>query len=188
MDFNNFQPCYLIAMPELEDENFHKAVVLLTDFNKDGASGFVINRITSLRLGDSVMLSDGSLNSDYADLCLYQGGPVESQRIWIIYDENVYSNPKDTFIGEEIMIAQDIDILINHENTLDTQFLRIFHGYSGWGPQQLDNEIAASAWITAPLSRDLLFDTEPDQIWNKAVRNLGFDPNKLIGPKSPFLN
>ena len=188
MDFNNFQPCYLIAMPELQDENFHKSVILLTDYNKDGASGFIINRMTTLRLGDSVVLSDGSLNPDYEDLCLSYGGPVDPQKIWIVYDENIFSNPKDTFIGDDIMIAQDIDILINHENTIENDSLRIFHGYSGWGPQQLDNEIASSTWITAPLSRELLFDTPIDQIWNKAVQNLGFDPNKLVGPKSPFLN
>lgn len=163
-------------------------MVLLTDFNKEGASGFIINKTTKLRLGDAVVLSEGSLNSDYENLCLGYGGPVDPQKIWIIYDENAYSNPKDTFIGDEVMIANDIDILINHENTIETDALRIFHGYSGWGPQQLDNEIAVSAWITAPLTRDLLFETPIDQIWIKAVQNLGFDPSKLVGPNSPFLN
>jgi len=188
MDFKNFKPCFLIAMPELEDPNFKKAVILLTDYNEKGASGFVINRETNIVLGDTIVLDDSRLNPDYEDLHLWYGGPVDPEKIWIVYDSRAHSNPKDTKIGENIMIAHDIIVLTNHEKTINKDLIRIFHGYSGWGAKQLDNELMASTWLTAPLSHDLLFNTEQDKIWKTAITKLGFDPNKLIGSKSSFLN
>jgi len=188
MDFKNFKPCNLIAMPELQDPNFQKAVVLLTDYHETGASGFVINRKTDVTLGAALVLEEGSLNPQYTNLNLWYGGPVDSEKIWIIYDGKTHSNETDTNIGDNIMIAQDIDILVDHKITLDTNLLRIFHGYSGWGSKQLDSELANSAWITSPLSHNLLFDTHQDKIWQNAIKDLGFDPDKLIGPNSPFLN
>lgn len=188
MDFNNFKPCNLIAMPELEDPNFQKSVVLLTDYHETGASGFVINRPSDTTLGDAIVITDGSLNPYYKDLQIWYGGPVDPEKIWIIYDGNEHSDANDTSIGENIMIAKDIDILINHDINLDKNRIRVFHGYSGWGAKQLESELAASSWITSPLSHELLFNTHQDKVWQQAIKDLGFDPEKLVGPKSPFLN
>lgn len=188
MDFSAFSPCFLVAMPELADPNFHKSVIMLTDYNKEGARGFIINKKTDILLGATVVLSEGTLNSDYEKLPLFFGGPVEPDKIWITYDSKIYTHDDDTIVGDNIMIARDIDILTNHENTLNTERMRIFHGYTGWGAKQLDAEIAASSWLTSPLSIKLLLDTPQELIWDNAIRNLGFDPNHLIGSKSAFLN
>lgn len=188
MDFKNFKPCFLIAMPELDDPNFNKSVILLTDYNESGASGFVINRPTDIKLGASIVLTEGALNPDYANLCLWYGGPVEPQKIWIVYNGAMASHDLSSDLGDDIMIAREIDILTNHEKTIPNNHLRIFHGYAGWGAQQLDSEIAASAWITCPLSQKLIFDTAPHEIWQAAIKNMGFDPAKLMSPKSVFLN
>lgn len=188
MDFKNFKPCFLIAMPQLEDPNFQKTVILLTDYHKEGASGFVINRPSEMILEDTIVLSEGNLNPDYNDIVLYYGGPVDQEKIWILYEEQAHSNSEDTPLGDGVMIAQDIDILINAEKSLKPDQFHIYHGYAGWGEGQLDGELAVSAWITAPLSQDLLFHTPEDKVWEKAIKDLGFDPNNLVSPNSPFLN
>lgn len=188
MDFSAFSPCFLVAMPELADPNFHKSVIMLTDYNEEGASGFIINKRTDVLLGTTVVLSEGTLNPDYEKLPLFFGGPVEPDKIWVAYDSKIHTQTEDTPVGDGIMIARDIDILINHEKTLDTSHLRIFHGYAGWGAKQLDVEITASAWLTSPLSLKLLFDTPQELIWENTLRNLGFDPNHLVSSKSAFLN
>ncbi|MBU0506988.1 YqgE/AlgH family protein [bacterium] len=188
MDLNDFKPCFLVAMPELTDPNFAKTVILMTDFNKKGASGFVINKKTDIDLGGSIVLPDGSLNPDYNDLTLWYGGPVEPDKIWIIYDGTIHEEPQDHGLGDEIKIAHDIDILINHEQTLDPTKLKVLHGFSGWSAGQLDGEIALNSWITSPLSKDLLFNVDEKNVWEQAIRNLGFDPSKLKGINSAFIN
>ncbi len=188
MDFNNFKPCLLIAMPELADPNFARAVVLLTDYNKSGASGFIINRHTDMLLGKCLVLPKGQLNPDYALIKLWTGGPVEPEKIWILYDRRSHFNEADTHLGEGIMVAKSIEILTHSEFTIDANHMRVYHGYSGWGAAQLDAELAASFWITAPLTPEIIFDTPLDEIWHKAIKKLGIDADKLVSPTSRFVN
>ena len=188
MDFTQFEPCFLIAMPELNDPNFQKTVILLTDYQESGASGFVINRPTTNRLGEAIVLSQGTLNPGYADVLLWNGGPVEPERIWLFYDEKHASFENAIPIGDGIMMARDADVFTNLEITIPKKHMRIFHGYAGWGEKQLNNEIAQSSWITCPLDKKLLFDTEPEAIWRNAIKAMGFDPEKLVSPHSVFVN
>ena len=56
---------------------------------------------------------------------------------------------------------------------------RLFLGYSGWGPGQLDQELAAAAWLNAPLDLDMVFTTPPDDLWERAIRSLGVEPTAI---------
>ena len=188
MDFRAFFPCFLIAMPDLKDPNFEKCVLLLSDFTPDGAVGFVINKPSSLSLGKSVTLSQGTLNPAYETTPIWTGGPVDPQKIWILYDKNAYDDPQGVTLADEVNLARDIGILLNHEKTMRPSQMRVVNGYAGWGQKQLEAEIAGSLWITAPLSRKLLFLTEPECVWNRAIRGLGIDANRLISQPSHFLN
>lgn len=176
-------------MPELKDPNFEKSVVLLSDYTPEGALGFVINKPSaSLKLGTSVTLSQGDLNPGYQETRLWTGGPVDPQKIWVIYDRNVYDDPQSVRLADGVNLAHDIGILLNKEKVLRPDQIRVIHGYSGWGEKQLEAEIAASLWITAPISRELLFLTEPERVWNQAIRGLGIDVNSLVAQASSFLN
>jgi putative transcriptional regulator len=188
MDFKKFSPCLLIAMPELKEPHFEKTVVLLTDYTPEGAIGFIINRPSDLVLGDSIVLSEGELNPDYAGYKLWTGGPVDQNKLWVIYDNAVYDNPQGILLSVEgATLAQDISILLDHEKTLGKNHIRVIHGYAGWGAKQLEAEIAASFWITAPLNKSIIFNPDPSRIWERAVEHLGIDANKLIGQQSNFL-
>lgn len=187
LDFKNFKPCFLIAMPDLKDPYFEKAVVLLTEYHKSGASGFVVNRPTNVRLGDAIVLTSKTLNPDYHDTLLWFGGPVNTDQIWIVYDGRDWRSPGDTCLNHHIMIARNMDILTGDATRIHHERLRVFHGYSGWGAGQLAQELARNTWISAPLSLKLLFETPPGEIWQKAIRSLGFDPDRLVGGSSPFV-
>lgn len=191
MDFNHFSPCFLIAMPELQDPNFEKTVILLTDYKPEGAVGFVINRQSAMTLGNSIRLSEGSVNTHYENLKLWTGGPVEPGHIWMIYNAKALPAdilPKFISLGEELAMAHDLSLLTNHEITVDPINFRVVHGYSGWTREQLNAELAHSFWITAPLSTDLIFGVPPQKIWEHAIRKLGVTPDNLVGAASPFLN
>lgn len=188
MNFKDTIPCLLIAMPELQDPNFKKTVVLLTAYNDaGGAHGLVINRATPMRLGTTVRFSEGSLNPNYQDVPLWYGGPVEPQQLWILYDGNQLHNEADAALGDGIWLAHNVSMLMR-EKTIDMGRCRVIHGYAGWQGTQLAAEIAISCWITAPVSKKLVFDTPQDKIWETAVRSLGFNPDNLVGPKTPYLN
>ena len=190
MDFNNFKPCFLIAMPELQDPNFIRSVVLVTDYQEEGVVGFIINRPSSLTLGKSVRLDQGSINPCYENIHLLAGGPVEPSHIWMIYDVNACHDLDQKFIelDDGLGLAKDMSLLTRHDISLSLKTFRVVHGYTGWGRDQLHTELANSFWITAPLSRKLIFGTPPEKIWGTAIRQLGFEPEKLVGASSPFIN
>lgn len=189
MDFRAFSPCFLVAMPDLKDPNFEKSVVLLSDYTPEGALGFVVNRPSaSLKLGSSVTISQGEINPEYGETPLWTGGPVDPQKIWVLYDRMAYEDPQGVKLADGVNLARDIGILLNHEKTLRPEQMRIIHGYAGWGQKQLEAEITSSLWITAPISRELLFLTAPEHMWNQAIRGLGIDATRLVSQASPFLN
>ena len=188
MDFQNFQPCLLVAMPELEDPNFEKTVVLLSHFGDDGALGFIINREQGVTLNDSLQLSVGELLPQYQDYPLYFGGPVEPGMIWICYDARSYHDEEAIEFTEDLHCMQDGKILIEGQKPLGANQLRVFHGCAGWSTEQLTQEIADSYWITTDITRELVLDTPVDKIWTKAVADLGFDPTRLHGPGSNLAN
>lgn len=189
MDFSKFEPCFLIAMPQLNDPHFHQSVVLLTDYTEDGANGFIINKISEMSLADSVILLDDSKIQDkYMGLDLHDGGPVDKDKIWIVYDGKKYKAPTDDVIGNDIIIAQDIDLLTEDHKDLDAGGVRIFNGYAGWGGGQLDAELARSDWLTLDLKHHILFENDPKQIWTLALAELGLDAGSLLKPSSELLN
>jgi putative transcriptional regulator len=112
-------------------------------------------------------------------LHLWLGGPVEPQRTWLLMADA--QGPDD----EQRQICPGIVLSVSHELTLQvlqsppTNRARIVVGYAGWGPGQLDKEIASSAWLTADVDPTLIFGVPPQQMWETALRRLGADPAGL---------
>lgn len=189
MDFRNFKPCLLIAMPDLADTAFAKTVVLLTEYENDGAYGFIINRETHLQLNEALSFSKGELQDAYKTYPLYSGGPVDNSRIWILYDQKAYRKNSGVDLGSGVSLAEEGQILIDDKIELQPNEMKVFHGSASWGAKQLESEIAQSSWITAQISKELIFDTPTHEIWEKAIRQLGVDPQNLHGgPRSSILN
>jgi putative transcriptional regulator len=110
------------------------------------------------------------------DLRLWLGGPVDPQRTWVLMSES--QGPDD----EQREISPGVLLSVSHELTLQvlqappSPRARIVIGYSGWGPGQLDKEIAASAWLMTDVDPTLIFSVPPDRMWETAIRRLGADP------------
>lgn len=172
-------PSLLVAMPQLQDPNFTKSVVLLCEHRDDGAMGLVVNRPTDALASQIVQLDPAP--PDDSGLGVWIGGPVEQSRGWLLYADE---------IGEGIQIlpglylSASIDVLRRVMTGPQAgERCRFLVGYAGWGPKQLDHELAASAWLTVPVAIDLLFDTPSDTMWEAAIRRLGIDPHALaMGP------
>jgi putative transcriptional regulator len=176
----SFAPVMLLAMPQLRDPNFARSVILLCEHGTEGAMGFVVNRPTDVRAANAVAL-DPPLKGD-SGLMLWTGGPVEPQRGFLLLgdDPGVADSQR---ISDGLHLTASVEVL---RRLLEGPPLaperdrcRLLLGYAGWAPGQLDSELAASAWLTAPTDPGLVFDTAPEAMWERAIRSLGIDPMAL---------
>ncbi len=168
-------PTLLLSMPQMQDPNFTCSVVLLCDHNENGALGLVVNRPTDTHAAAAVQLDPAPAHD--GGLTLWTGGPVEPQRGWILMAEK----PDDV---ESVRVAEGVflstsPILLKRLIETSPDRTRVLTGYAGWGPGQLDAELAASAWLTVDVDANLLFDTPPTEMWEVAIRRLGADPGTL---------
>ncbi|NUR56416.1 MAG: YqgE/AlgH family protein [Acidobacteria bacterium] len=170
-----FRPALLLSMPQLQDPNFARTVVLLCEFNPDGAFGVVLNRPTDMAASDMVRLDPPVAQGN--DLALYIGGPVEPQRGWILVSEAPDVEFKT--IRDGLYLSTSPTLLRQVLEQQPAPRARVLAGYAGWGPGQLDEELAQSAWLMTDIELDLVFDVSPSAMWEIAIRRLGADPSTL---------
>ena len=164
-------------MPQMADPNFAKSVVLLCEYTDRGAFGLVVNR-QMRQPAYTVVKTEPPITVD-PGVRLWIGGPVEPQRTWILMAEA--QGPDD----EQREICPGLLLSVSHELTLQllqappSSRARVLVGYAGWGPGQLDHEIAASGWLTLEVDPALIFTVPPEEMWETAIRRLGTDPANL---------
>jgi putative transcriptional regulator len=170
-------PGFLIAMPQLGDPNFHRAVVLMLEHGEGGAMGLVINRVAPLTLRE---LAEGQalpIGEARAKQQVFVGGPVEPQRGFVLHD--------DVRVAEKQLIAPGLFLSVTVD-ALGPLFvhpearLRFCMGYSGWGPQQLEQEIAAGAWLFTEAEPEAALVGKPEQLWEQTLKTMGVDPLMLL--------
>ena len=171
-----FRPTLLLSMPQLQDPNFARRVVLLCDFVPEGAFGLVLNRPTAMPASSMVKLDPPIVGGNDLPLCI--GGPVEPERGWILVGE-VPDDEEYRMIREGLYLSTSPALLRRILETPDPPPARVLAGYAGWAPGQLDEELAQSAWLMADVELDLVFDIDPALMWETAIRRLGADPAAL---------
>ncbi len=170
-------PSLLLSMPQLIDPNFARAVVLLCEHDPDGAFGLIVNRPSDVAAASVVSLDPPIEAAN--DLPLLLGGPVQPQRGWILTSQapdGVEHQP----LGAGLFLSSS-QTLLRRVLTTPTSPKRthVIAGYAGWGPGQLDLELAGSSWLIAPVELDLIFEIPAAASWELAIRRLGADPNLL---------
>lgn len=168
-------PALLLSMPQLVDPNFARTVVLLCEHGAEGAFGLVLNRPSDATAAEAVNLVPPPAHD--TGVRLWVGGPVEPERGWILLADD----PDD---ADAVRVADQLYLstspaLLRRLIEQGGGRSRVLTGYAGWGPGQLDEELAASAWLTSEVELDLIFDTPPEQMWETAIRRLGADPALL---------
>lgn len=170
-------PLLLLSMPQMADPNFARSVVLLCDYTDQGAFGLIVNRPMReparnlIRTEPAVPIDPG--------VHLWIGGPVEPQRMWVLMSES--QGPED----ERREICPGVVLSVSPELTLQLlqqppdNRARVLVGYAGWGPAQLEREIAGSSWLITDVDPALIFTVPAEQMWEVAIRRLGTDPAKL---------
>jgi putative transcriptional regulator len=170
-----FKTALLLSMPQLQDPNFARTVVLLCDYSPDGAFGLVLNRPTNVAASEMVNLDPPVVGGN--DMPLWIGGPVEPQRGWILLGDEPHAEFK--FIRDGLYLSTSQTLLRTVLEARPAPRARVLAGYAGWGPGQLDEELAQSAWLLGDVDLDIVFDVSADAMWETAIRRLGADPASL---------
>lgn len=162
------------------DPNFCRTVVLLVRHGEDGAFGLVVNRKAE---GDLEALAR-SLDIPYgrsrhAPVPLYVGGPVEPERGWILH-ESTRTWDGTEVVAPGVALSASREALAYFAGKDRPEAFRTLIGYAGWGPGQLDAEIAQGAWEIAPLVPQAIFRSHVATLWEETLRQIGADPRRYV--------
>jgi putative transcriptional regulator len=174
----------LLAMPQMGDVRFHKAVILMCAHDEEGAMGLIVNHLLP---GIHLAQLMGQLDIEIAeeakefseDFPVMSGGPVETARGFVVHSEDFKQD--DTIkVKDDIFITGTLDALRAIASGDGPDQMRFILGYAGWSAGQLDNEMKQNAWLVTDADPELIFNEEDgDVVWDKAIATLGFDPAML---------
>lgn len=176
---NSLANHFLIAMPSLADPNFSRTVTYICDHNEEGAMGVVINRPLELSLGELAAHVEVEIGRpDRADTPIYQGGPVQGERGFVLHrPTGEWDASLD--ITDELGLTMSRDIIAAIAKGEGPPDYLITLGYAGWGPGQLESELAANAWLSGPADPAILFELPVQRRWEAAANLLGVDLSLL---------
>lgn len=192
--YTSYQGSLLIAMPTLGDASFAHSVIYLCRHDPLHGMGIILNQPIS-GLDFRVMLRElnipegGALrNPVLAGQNIFRGGPVQMDRGFVLHsldfqieDATLPLTPPAGEDGDPVGLTASRDILVALSQGQGPRHSLIALGYAGWGPGQLEAELAQNAWIVAPATHDLLFGGDSENLWTRAMASLGVDPAHLSG-------
>ncbi len=171
-------PGVLIAGPQLYDPGFDRTVVLMCEHSEQGAMGLIINRKSPVSI--ETVYKSVDLESPPKDApAVLMGGPVQPERGWLIHG-TVWQGGESLEIADGIYISTSKDVLEAIAKGEGPTPYRMVLGYAGWGPGQLEAEIAAGAWMFGKACPDLIFNVPIEERWTKALADLGIEPSQLV--------
>jgi len=166
-DIDSLKGQLLIAGATLPDPNFSRSVVLVCEHSEDGALGLVLNRPGELVVGEAAPELADLLGDDAV---IDSGGPVQTDALLVLAE---FEDPMDAGIHvvENVGLVgdgSDIEDLVE-----EIRRARVFAGYAGWGPGQLDAELEREDWFVAPAGVDDIFNPDADELWARVLARKG---------------
>lgn len=174
--FPSLAPSLLVSMPQLDDPNFQRSVILLCEHGEGGAFGLVLNQRTTTPASEVVRLTPPV--SSGSSLELWIGGPVEPERGWILMGAEP-TDVESVRVCDGVFLSTSPRLLRRLLESPPPPRTRLLTGYAGWAAGQLDAELSASSWLHADVDLDIVFDTRPDDMWEATIRRMGADPSFL---------
>ncbi len=169
----------LVAMPQLGDPNFRRAVVQVVHHDGSGTFGLVVNRGAGVTTGDLCDQLEIGWSGD-RDCEVGTGGPVQPETGWVLYGDDASVRPPDVHeVTSGIHFAGSLDALRALGEEPPSR-VRLFLGYAGWAPGQLEAELAEGAWLVVPTNPAIVFDGRGEEVWLRVLEELGIDPATLV--------
>jgi putative transcriptional regulator len=169
---------------KLRGSFFHSTVILICQHDSEGAFGLVLNRSTKNKVGEAVV---ANLPDTLKEETLFLGGPVQPQALSYLHNDTYLP---DANVLTNLSLGHSLDSLVDlGESFSSTVRLKIFAGYAGWSPGQLEEEMKRDTWMIHPASLELVFHPNPEQLWPAILKEKGWK-YKLIAesPEDPSWN
>jgi putative transcriptional regulator len=158
----------LLDSGQLNGSFFQRTVLLVCQHDAEGAFGLVLNRSSGNKLGEMVV---ADLPEQLKEQPLYLGGPVQLSALSFLHSDNFLP---EASVMPNLDLGHSLDSLVEiGESFSPTKKVKMFAGYAGWSPGQLEDEMKREAWLTHPASLDLVFEANPDHLWRAILREKG---------------
>lgn len=173
----SLQGQFLLAMPSMGDPRFLRSVVYMVAHDSEGAMGFIINkRAEGLSLGDILKdMPETVAKTGLVNLPVYVGGPVQNDRGFVLHTSD-YEKTHNTLSQElPIALTQSADVLVDAAHGRGPEKMRLFLGYAGWGPGQIEGELQDNAWLVCDANIAEIFTSQSVDLYEKCVAAMGID-------------
>ena len=169
----------LLAMPNMGDPRFERAVICVCEHNADGAMGIVVNQPADhIEFPELMEQLDIPIPSVHDEITVFTGGPVEPNRGFVIHSAD-YTQDSSLIVSQIVAVTATVEILRALVTPDRPANSLLALGYAGWSSGQLEDEIQQNAWLHTEIDSDLLFATEPELKWPLAMAKLGVDVSML---------
>ncbi|MBF0470221.1 MAG: YqgE/AlgH family protein [Gammaproteobacteria bacterium] len=174
-----FKNQLILAMPTLTDPNFERTVTLICEHNSEGAMGVVINRPSVVSVAEILRQSQVEVPPTLSEhIMAFEGGPVQQDHGFVIHTP-VGEWASSMRVSDDIALTTSRDILVALNSDRAPHRYLVAMGYAGWGAGQLENELIENAWLTAPATTDLIFETPFHEMRAAAAATIGIDMSRL---------
>jgi len=165
----------LLDSGQLNGSFFQRTVVLICQHDAEGAFGLILNRKTGNKVGEMIL---ADLPDTLKECPLYLGGPVQPTALSFLHSDAFIP---DANVLPNLNLGHSLDTLVEIGESFSAgKKIRLFAGYAGWSPGQLEDEMKRKAWLLHPASLELVFETPPDQLWQTILGRKGGWRNKLL--------
>jgi putative transcriptional regulator len=170
----------LIAMPGMGDLRFERSVIFLCAHSAEGAMGLIVNKpAPELSFADLLAQLKIPATIDLHGTRVHFGGPVEHGRGFVLHTADYAVEESSLQVSDAFSMTATVDILQDMARGTGPRQALLALGYSGWGPGQLEAEIQANGWLTAPADVEIVFGLEDSEKWGAALRSISIDPRLL---------
>jgi len=158
----------LLDSGQLQGSFFQRTVLLICQHDSDGAFGLILNRATDSNVGEMIV---ADLPDTLKTFPLFLGGPVQPSALSFLYSDSFIP---DANVIPNLTLGHSLDSLRDiGESFSPERKIKLFAGYAGWSPGQLEDEMKRKAWLTHPASLELVFETDPAKLWQNILRSKG---------------
>ena len=163
----------LVATRKLGDPRFAHTVIYMVDHDAKGAMGLIVNRAYGVGPLDKLLKGFGIEDGDVAGtIRLHYGGPVDTGQGFVLQSSD-FEGPGTRVVNKEVAITTKLEVLKAIAKGEGPKRSLFALGYAGWGPGQLEGEIARDDWVTAPADQDLIFSDDLESTWERAIKMAG---------------
>ncbi len=169
----------LVAMPQMNDPRFSHSVIYVCGHDEQSAMGIVINKtIDSFYFKDLAEQLNIKMDGMLPQIPIHFGGPVDMARGFVIHSTD-YDHSSSILLSDYLALTASLDVLECIAKDEGPSHKIIALGYAGWSALQLDREIQENSWLVVEPDPTLIYETNADDLWHKALKKLGVDPQFL---------